>query len=105
MDYDAIDKVESSIPDTSNMYNFWSDYYNNNVTISFSRSITLPASPEYIVITGDVDVMYKLPDYTETDGFYISFRIYGKKLVLYPGPTINGADQVEVTTYIYVWYK
>ena len=105
MDYDALDRVESSIPDTSNMYNFWSDYYNNNVTISFSRSITLPAPPECIVITGDSVITYKLPDRSRTSGFYISFSIYGKTLLLYPGPTINGADQVEVTTYICAWYK
>ena len=100
-----MDRVESSIPDTSNMYNFWSDYYNNDVTTSFSRSITLPASPEYIVITGDAVVTYKLPYSSRTSGFSISFSIYGKTLLLRPGPTINGADHVEVTTYIYAWYK
>ena len=105
MYYDALDRVESSIPDTSNMYNFWSDYYHNNVTTSFSRSITLPASPEYIVITGDTVVTYKLPYYSRTSGFRISFSIYGKTLLLRPGPEINGADQVELTTYIYAWYK
>ena len=87
------------------MYNFWSDYYHNNVTTSFSRSITLPASPEYIVITGDTVVTYKLPYYSSTSGFRISFSIYGKTLLLRPGPAVNGADQVEVTTYIYAWYK
>ena len=105
MCYDALEDIENNIPDTSNMYNFWSDSYHNNVTTSFSRSITLPASPEYIVITGDAVVTYKLQYSSRTSGFYISFSIYGKTLSLRPGPTISGADQVEVTTYIYAWYK
>ena len=96
--------IENSIPDTSNMYKYWTVKYKDTITASYSRTIILPSSPDFLIIIGD-EPLYKLPDRTETDGFWLSFSLNGKVLKLLPGPVMSGASSVERTLYVYAWYK
>ena len=74
-----MDRVESSIPDTSNMYNFWTTNLNVSSDI-YSYNITLPEVPEFLVIIGDLYSLYKIPSDSQTTGMFIEFRLSGTRL-------------------------
>ena len=94
------------MPDTSNMYKFWSTSADYTVTVSFSTYIYLPTAPELLVIIEDQnEVLYKLPIGTKTEGFYISYYPMGASLFLSEGPAIDGYDQADVHIDVYVWYR
>ena len=105
MENDAIDKIESSIPDISNMYNFWytsAEYY---VNISKYTKVSLPYTPTYLLILGDIDAMYKMPNGSESEGYWLSYRLSGYNLYLEAGPVVSGASEYAGTVDIYIWYK
>ena len=79
MRYDAIEEIENSISDTSNMYNLWTTNLNFS-SGTHSYKITLPAVPEFLVITGDLYSLYKIPSDSQTTGAFIEFSLSGTRL-------------------------
>lgn len=102
MYYDAIDNVESSIPDTSSMYNYWTSSVELGYhTYDYKKTITLPAIPSFLVITGDVNPIYEFPDINEIEGYYVNYKRLGKKVTL---STTDVAGQIEYTFGVHIWY-
>ena len=110
-----MDRVESSIPDTSNIYNYWSTsvYLGYSPSIGTTKSVTLPAQPEFLIITPSaslstgvkfiMDVLYDLKGDTLNDGMYISFNFNLSTLKL--KITTESEISVGMTTYdIHMWY-
>ena len=79
MDYDAIEEIEEDIYDTSNMYNLWTTNLNFS-SGTHSYKITLPDVPEFLVITGDLYSLYKIPSDSQTTGAFIEFSLSGTRL-------------------------
>ena len=105
MYYDAIDKVESSIPDTSNMYNHWSTscrIVGTGHSGGAVKTVRLPATPQYIVVTGDLYSLYKFPSSSSTDGLYVNFSSYGTSLTLTETDAIG--QGYGYTFDIDIWY-
>ena len=99
MDYDAISEIESS---TSSMYNYWTSSVELGYhTYDYKKTITLPAIPSFLVITGDVNPIYEFPDINEIEGYYVNYKRFGKKVTL---STTDVAGQIEYTFGVHIWY-
>lgn len=97
-----MDNIESSIPDTSSMYNYWTSSVELGYhTYDYKKTITLPAVPTFLFIIGDVWPIYETPDRTELDGYYINYKRLGKKITL---STTDVAGQMEYTFGVHIWY-
>ena len=85
------------------MYNHWSTSVTLGYpTYDYKKTITLPATPQYIVVSGDLYSLYKFPSSSSTDGLYVNFSSYGTSL------TLTGTDMMgegfRYTFDIDIWY-
>ena len=68
-----MDNIESSIPDTSSMYKYWTSSVELGYhTYDYKKTITLPTIPSFLVITGDIYPIYEFPDINEIEGYYVN---------------------------------
>ena len=105
MYYDALDRVESSIPDTSNMYNHWSTsciMVGTGYSGGAVKTVKFPATPQYIVVAGDLYSLYQFPSSSSTSGLYVNFSSYGTSLTL--TETDMMAQGFRYTFDIDIWY-
>ena len=96
---DAIEEIENSIPDTSNMYNHWS----TSVTLKGPqiKTVNLLTIPTYLVITGDLYSLYEFPNDQYLNGLNIDVTRSGRTL------TFTGTHMMpdwNVKFDINIWY-